>query len=99
MSQIKPKAVVLIVPFLRIITLLKGIYKTSDPLILIMMKLMRIIRKNLKNRLIYCNTNIDSVCSEFGQLNFAVKVEGILVVIETKIEDGFFFGQLWINIF
>ena len=43
------------------------------------MKLMRIICKNLKNRLIYSNTNIDSVCSEFDQLNFAVKVEGIFV--------------------
>ena len=28
MSQIKPKAIVLIVPLLRIIPLLKGIYKT-----------------------------------------------------------------------
>ena len=40
---------------------------------------MRIIRKNLKNRLIYSNINIDSVCSEFDPLNFALKVEGIFV--------------------
>ena len=37
---------------------------------------MRIKRKNLKNRMIYSNIKIDSVCSQFDQLNFAVKVEG-----------------------